>query len=252
MANLLVGLPTVALNSTVTALAATGNPTSNLFGGNRTDFYRTPTAGSGIAQIAFAGATAIPANFVYMAGARRFLASGTFLGFNVRHNTINDYASGTDVTLSTALSSGALVGTHGEDYIATFTSVTRQFWWVNHNLVTSVRPMEKLFLGAAFDMDRDPDEDGGIVITRTRTVGSQRRAGYTFDVKWTGVSYAKAVEFYRTFVLTRRHQPLILFTTTYHAVLNDARVVLCRLTRASNPPTQTGQCDVSATFEEMI
>lgn len=254
-ANLRIGVPLIPLAATSVTLssgsASTTYPITNLFGGNRTDHFQFASALSGNVQIGFDAGSAMAADFLYVGGAKRLIAQGVS-SINLRSHTANTYASGADATLSPTFGSGNLFGPHGEDYIATFTSVSRQFWWLNTNAASaSVRPIEKLFFGASFDMDRDPDADGGVVITRTRKFGSQRRSLYTLNINWTGVAYAKAVEFYRTFVLTARHQPLVLFTTTYHPVLNDARVIFCRLTEASMPPKVTGICDVSATFEEM-
>lgn len=252
MANLKIGVPSVALASAVSVTSGTGigsYPETNLFGGNRTDAAHLTSFGTDV-RFNFAGPAPLAADFLFIGGYRRLLLGG-LTALNVRAHTTNSYAGGADVSLTAA----ALVGPHGEDYLATFPPLSRQFWWVNTTNAgspTAGRVLEKLFLGAAFDMGRDPDEDGGVRVRRLRPAGSQRRAAYTLDLAWGGVSYAKAVEFHRTFALARRHQPVVLFTTAYHEVLADARVLFGRLTEVSTPPVVTGVCEVTATFEELV
>lgn len=257
MANLLLGVPTVPLAaSSVSLSAGTASsiyPLSNLWGGNRTDYFQLSSAVTGPTgniQIEMATPSPTSANFLFVAGARRTILQGVS-GLNLRYNSTNSYATGTDVFLPTAWSLMNLRGTANSDYFSSFPTITSQFWWLN-TFGNSSRPIEKLFLGSSFDMGRDPEENGGIVTMRSRSAGSQRKPLYTFDITWTGVQYSRAVDFYRTFVISRRHQPLIIYTANYHEILNNHRVVFCRLISASTPPRSTNICDVSATFEEVL
>jgi hypothetical protein len=261
-ANLRIGIPTIPLAATGVGIfidagtastgAATGFPVEHLFGGTKTDLFKRANNYTNV-LLGFPLSSALTADFAYVGGAH-LLQQGGCTRFIISRNSSNTYGTSTFVVDENPFNSSDLVGPGGDDYIKVFTETAAfQYWWCNLlGAVTSFYPFSKLFFGKSLDLDRDPDEDGGFVTTRTRPVGGQRRAAYAFDVTWSGVSYAKAVQFYQQVVLRRRYQPVVLYTTDYHELLNNARCVLCRVTEASMPPRALDYCDLTARFEELV
>ena len=109
--------------------------------------------------------------------------------------------------------------------------------------------MSKLFLGTGFDMGCDPEV--GMEVTRFHDHPSQRRPLYRFKMTWQAVSRTKTVTFYNTYILYKRHRPAILYTTSYHAILNGHRVIYGRFTDITMPPRVTDYNTITATFEEV-
>lgn len=237
---------------TYTGGAASGYPVENLFGGNRADTFRMTNPYSNL-LLAFTLPSALTADFLYLANTDVLKAGGA-TRLILAHHTSASYASSTREFDLNPLSGETLYGPESKDLIYTFTeTVSRQYWWVNTlGASTCLYPMTKLFFGKSFDMGRDPDADGGLVIRRDRPTALRKRAAYSFDVTWSGVSYTKAVSFYQDFVLKRRFQPVVLYTLSYHEVLNNHRAVLCRLLDSTMPPIVTDTNKITATFEEVL
>lgn len=261
--NLLLGRPVIPHAATSFAIqkdtgasytgsAATGAPETNLFGGNRTDSFRMTNAYTNL-LLAFTLPSALTADFFFLGNANTLKGNGATRVI-LAYRSSSSYSGSTAAFDINPLSGETLRGPASEDILRTFTETSAfVYWWVEIvGGATTKYPFSKLFFGKSFDMGRDPDEDGGFVTTRIRPTGARRRAAYAFDITWTGVTYAKAVEFYDTFVRRRRYAPVILFTTVYHELLNDHRGIYCRLISASMPPRVTGSNDITARFEEIV
>lgn len=261
--NLLIGYPVIPhaatsmsllldSGSTYTGGAATGFPETNLFGGNRTDRFRMTNPYTNL-LLRFNLDSPLTSDFLYVGNADILRNNGA-TRILLTQNDLGIYGSSTIVLDVNPLSSETFYGPGGQDMIKTLTETAETTkWWVNIiGASTTYYPFSKLFFGKAFDIGRDPDEDGGFVARRVRPTGARRLAAYQFDVTWTGVTYAKAVEFYTTFVKRRRFLPVVLFTSTYHDLMFGHRVVYCRMTSAKMPPKIAGYNNISATFEEIV
>ena len=230
--------------------AATGFPVANLFGGNKTDIFKN-TGVSGSSSIRIDLAAAKTFDFLYI-GKADLLKKDVVTTVEVFRNTSNTFGTATSVLTASSFGSATLYGPRSEDYIATVSETSAfQYWWVNYtSSATSYLPHAKLFFGKAFDMGRDPGE--GATLKRVNPGVAQRDPYYQVELSWTGISYANTVLFYNTFVRPRRYNPVILFTKTYHGILNDHRVLFGRITDATMPPRVTDFNDISITFEEVI
>lgn len=260
--NLRIGYPVIPLAASSVSLLtdvgiagpteATGTPITNAFGGNWTDIFRANDGYTNL-LLYFTLASTYSADFFWLGDCKILKGEGA-TRLLLAHHTSNSYGSSTRELDLNPLSGETLYGPASTDLFYTFTATAaRQYWWVNIlGPSTTNYAFSKLMFGTGFDMGRDPDEKGGFVTSRTRPAGSQRRAAYKFEISWSGVSYAKAVEFYQLVSLKRRHQPFILYTTAYHELMNNHRCVFGRFTEVSSPPVVTGVCDVSAVFEELV
>lgn len=250
--NLLIGNAGLALGATsvsCTNTESTSYPVTNLFGGTKPDYFRLATATSGDTRVKI-NTTSQAANFLYL-GKAILLKNDDIGTITVKGHSSDNYAAGTTVATISSFGSASLYGPDSDDYITTFaTSSSFPWWYVNYNAsAVSLVMHSHCFLGQYFDPGRDPNN--GVRVIRTRPLGANRRALYTIEVTWEGISYANAVQMYQKFYRPRRHNPIILFSTTYHSVLLGNRVLFGRVLDMTVPPRQTSYCDISMTFEEL-
>ena len=252
--NLLIGVPDIPLAAVVTPSVAplAAYPAANLFGGNRTDQVRYAPLSGGSTQLAFALSSAKAADFLFVGNADMLKGEGV-TSLSLNRNSVNTYGTSAAVSAHT-LASTTLYGPNGSDLINTFTATpAAQYWWLTYVKAsgTFTNAHSFVYFGTALDLGRDPDE--GVKLSRASKAGAfQRKPLYTVELNWSGVSYAKAVAFYQQVVKPRRHQPVVLFTRTYHGLLSGQRVLLCRVTDAGMPPTLTNVNDLSLTVEELL
>lgn len=252
MANLLIadaGLPLSATAVTVSKTANASYPVTNLFSGNKADYFSLATASSGDTLVTLTSTGT--ANFLYLGGANTLKAGGVGT-ITVRRHSANSYAAATAVTTVSSFGSATLYGPHADDHITTFTTTASSaYWFVNFNAAAASRIQHaKLFLGNYFDPGIDPNQPVSVV--RTRPTAGRRKPLYTFTLSWQGMAYAKAVTLYSRYYRNRRHNAVVLFTTGYHGILLDHRILFCRIVEMSAPPRATDYCNVSMTVEEQL
>ncbi len=250
--NLLIGNAGVALGAISVAVNNTANtsyPVTNLFGGTKPDYFMLNTATSGDTRITINN-NSMACDFLYL-GKALLLKNSNVGTITIRGHSVDNYAAATTVATISSFGSASMVGPDSDDFITTFTlSSSFPWWYINYNASAASLIMHShAFLGQGFDPGRDPNT--GLRILRTRPLGANRRSAYTFEVTWEGLSYTKAVEMYQKFNRPRRHNPIVLYTTTSHDILFGNRVLLGRILSMTQPPRQTNYVDVSMTFEEL-
>ncbi len=250
--NLLIGhaeIPYASTGVTSAPAAATGYPVTNLFGGNRTEIFRTAANVSGDMIISLPLATTMSTNFLFV-GNVNLLNGENAGGLRLRRSTVNNYGTSAN-EISMTLSSEPLYGSQYTDIIRSFSATTAyQYWWLVISKVgTMYSPFSKLMFGTAFDMGCDPEV--GMEVKRFHDHPAQRRPLYRFSLTWQSVARTKAVSFYNTYAIYKRHRPVVLYTTTFHPVLNGARVIYGRFIEITMPPKVTDVNTITATFEEV-
>lgn len=251
--NLLVGhaeLPYASAAVAATPSAAAGYPVTNLFGGNRTEIFRTASNATNSMTVAVPLAAPASVNFLYVGNAN-LLRGDAVTTLLLARNTVNAYG-GSTAAVSITLASETLYGPQNTDVIRSFAATTAyQYWWfAAAKTGTMTSPFSKLLFGTAFDMGCDPEAET-LEVRRFHDHPSQRRPLYRVTMTWQAVTKAKAVAFYNAYALPRRHRPAVLFTASYHAALNGHRVLYGRFTQVTMPPRVTDYNTVTATFEEV-
>jgi hypothetical protein len=252
-ANLLIancGIPLDAIGVGVNNTQDSRFIKENLFGGNKVDSFRLATATSGDTRLTFS-TSGKTANFLYL-GKALTLKNDDVGTITVKAHSADVYGSATTITTLSSFGSTTLMGPDSDDYVTTFaTSSSFPYWYVNYNAsAASLILHSKCFFGTYVDPGKDPT--GSVSATRIRPTGARRRAAYTFELSWEGLTYAKAVEMYQKFYRNRRHNPIILFTTSYHDILFGHKVLFGRVLDMTVPPRQTDYCDVTMSFEEIV
>lgn len=253
--NLLIGYCDIPARASTISLSQTDSiyyRYVNLFGGNKTDKFLLDANYTGNLRATFES-SAGPCDFLYI-GRARLLQKNKITSLSLKGNTTNTYGSAVTMYNNASFSSTTLYGPASDDLIATFSagsSASYQYWWMDYTSSGgSLFPHAKLFFGQAFDPGLDPNDV--LRVSRVALLGSKIRPTYAFNLRWRGMRYTKAVEFYQKFSLNRRHVPVVLFTNTYHDILFGHRVLFGRITQVDMPPKATDYCDVTARFEEMV
>lgn len=253
--NLLIGyadIPNAAVSTTLSRTESSIYPYSNVFGGNKSDLFYLNTSASGDTRATFdigAGLNS-SSNFIYIARAN-LLQQANVDTITIKGAATSDYNTATTVRTLSSFTTQTLYGPNGDDYIESHAASSNfRYWFINYNATAaSLIPHAKFFIGTSFDPGRDPNAPA--TIARIKQGGAQVRPTFSFDIRWEGISYQKAIQMYLKFYKTRRFVPLVLFTSSWHDILMGHRALFCRLTEMSMPPRVTDYCDISATFEEM-
>jgi hypothetical protein len=253
-ANLLLGSPGIPYLSTnsVSATASTTYPLSNLFGGTKVDRFMLNAASASNQYITSAITSgSLTANFLYI-GKAITLQKNAVTTIALRSNTFPVESTAGDRASITSFNSATLMGPDLDDYVTTFTTTAGyQYWFLKFTTsANSTIPFAKAFYGNYFDPGIDPTSE--VRITRSRPTGARRRAAYTVNLQWEGMTYANTVSMYTKFYRPRRHQPVILFTTSYHDILFGHKVLFGRVLDMSIPPRMTNYNNVSMVFEEIV
>lgn len=199
----------------------------------------------------------------------------THIGAYAGISSINAYMSNTSITVGyeaipqltiSSPSSATGIGPRAEDYLLTRTSAIGGRRYFAIELIPSVAvtnvKLGKIYLGTGFDMgnppayewDRVPEKISESFTTsgnRERTRTSEYR--YTFRFQWEGITDAKVASFMSIIEDSQRDR-YFLYTTDYHHILNDERLVHVRLVNATteNPGSKANWNTVNAEFEELI
>lgn len=142
------------------------------------------------------------------------------------------------------ITTGDLVGSNGRDYLATFSESSQyQHWRVGFSGGSpngaGYLSLSKLYLGKAFDWERNPDfsyERKQIEQTSWYSTSGARYFAentdriYSFEFNFEGVTRAKIDEFNRNVARYSKILPVGLFTTDEHQILDNKRVIFCFLT----------------------
>lgn len=255
MTNLLIGTCQIPLASTGFTTSTIGDanlPGTNLFGGSLVEIFRLASAVTGLTTMNFDVGSGVTkaANFLYIAKANMLQSSGV-TEVALKGNSAFDYGSGTVALNDTSFASSTLVGPYGEDYLATFTTSTAfRFWFAGFtSTLATKRPIGKLYFGTSLDLGRDPISSS---FRRVRPTDAQRKSRPVFTLGWEGISYTNTETLINTVIAPRRTNPVVLYTATYHGILNGYRALLCKVTEASVPRILTDQNEVQLTFETLI
>jgi len=118
---------------------------------------------------------------------------------------------------------GSLQGPDGRDRISipTAYSSTYRYWRCRINCTSQVPEISKIYFGTALDFGRDPRR---CEKTRRRWSPQNRNPGYRYIIEWLGVSNAN-VQTFNEDIARYPENSIILFTRTYHDVLDDHQVI---------------------------
>lgn len=235
----------------------------NTIYGERYQLHRgTPDGSFVLGHVCDLGAAVTAACSHLIIARANTLRSGDTIGTISLDGSNNDSAYTTAHT--TDLSSATLYGPRSEDYIATFSasSAFRYWRWYSIGTTTATRTVSKYYFGAAFHMGSEPEFQYDLVPFDSEYYGESGERDmfrhdlpiYRIKLNWTRVTDDKVTEFNNSIVRYSHRHRFFLYTTDQHQVLNNVRVLHCKLIRSntSNAKRKVDYNDIEAEFEEVL
>lgn len=160
------------------------------------------------------------------------------------------------------------LGPTQNDYIKTFTtSSAERYWRVKFKKSAGspfIHKIGKIYFGTATDLGQDPETykidrvfpDDAVFTTDSGATHLARTANskYRLELTWTGITDAKTKEFIDNVWSNRHTTPVFLYTQTYHDILDNQRLLHCKLLEASidNINGIPDYNNITAVFEEIL
>jgi hypothetical protein len=261
--NLLIGRPYVGLNATSitgSISADSSYPFTNAVIGSRAERVKFGSAATQPTITFDLGASLTSAvDFLFIGRADLLKQKGANNIF-IRSSSDNS-AYTTRLGTTSALSTRTFSGPRSEDLIFTSAfnddtsgvSASAFRYWrlqVGNSGSSKIWEFGKAIFGPWFDMGRDPSFVRPIY--RDKETNGERRAGVNLSLTWNGVTDAVRNNFISQIYKYRDVMPIVLYTTTYHDILNEHRTLFGRIKQAKFEYICVGYHKITVDFEELI
>lgn len=205
------------------------------------------------------------ANFIVLA--KLDYLQSLYPGVDVSYSLMT---SSDDITYGYAdvgtLSGLTLLGPEANDYAKVFTtSSAYRYWRIRLSAASSFQhKIGKIYFGTATDLEQDPETykitrvfpDDAVFTTDSgaRHLARTANSKYRLEIQWTGITDAKVKEFVDNVWAKRHSTPVFLYTQSYHDILDNQRLLHCKLIEATidNINGIPDYNNISATFEEIL
>ena len=255
--SLLISYPDIPLRATMTVsgAASSGYTAFDTITGPRELIYKTDSSAASF-NFDYDLGVGVTASANHLIVARANLISGHESSgtptVTLKADTSAAYAN--TIQAATNVSTANFYGPQSNDMIMTFSASTAYRYWrflVTAGTSIDFCPVSKIYFGTGFDMGRDPEY--ARTLQRDVMRNGNREGRYIVIAKWEGITDAKAQSFISTIAQYRDIHPVFLYTTSYHDILNELKVIHCylkiyRITQRKRPNNNTIMC----TFEECI
>lgn len=181
--------------------------------------------------------------------------------------------SADDISYNTVYSVGnlgtydltTLYGPNTNDYITVSTNSTAYRYWrirIKDTTPTSFAlKIGKIYFGSYFDMGREPNDyklteikpdstfrtSSGMVANLTTALPKKR-----FECEWVKLTTDKIDSFYSTLFKYKDTTPIFLYTTVNHRVLDNLRLLHCRIVSAETQPLFNNYYKLKVVFEQNL
>lgn len=237
-------LPIVPFNSVLGASIAArdGYPILNTRGGAYSEGTMSDAATTEFGIVYTVGSAKL-VNFLVVSNIRGLIeADGSSIGLRLYYNSVATFYTYT-------VDESDLVGPQQKDFVTAVTAQTEtyfQFRTITGSSLHSV--FSKVFLGAAFEMDREPLT----VDIRDMSLGSgDRRKSREFQIVFEGITPAKKTEFVETVVPYCKHTPIFLWDSQDRLFYGD-ELVYANLVDYRCKPNVREVWTVETTWREAI
>lgn len=253
MTNLLIGYPQVPFLGSLIAstTAASSYAATNAITGPRCEHYK---ASASVVQtrLDFNYGSAIAPDFMVLARADLVrYGDSTDSTVSLVGATDSGISSGV-VTYATTLTTGLLYGPNNEDLIVyPVGAASKQYWRVQVDTTASFQHrFSKVYFGNAFDLGREPITPKKLI--RYPASNLARTARYKFNLEWQGITNLVRGNFDTYIYQYKDTNPVFLFTTSYHDLLNEHRVIHCKINTVRWTPQDASLNKLEIEFEEAI
>lgn len=262
---LYIAYPDIPWRAQKTTLSAgtdvDAQPFRNTIYGERYQRHKATSDGSGLIRHDYDLGSGVTSAASYFIIARCDLLRSAATGATLYYSSdAISYTQAQGLTLA----SQTLYGPRSEDLLNdTFSTSAYRYWRFRTSGSAAVsRQVSKVYFGVAFHMGEEPEFSWELNHVDSEFYGESGERDlfrldfprYTFTFTWESVTDAKVKEFYNTIVRYSHRHRYFLYTTDQHQVLNNVRILHCRLVSAStdNPSKKVDWNTVTATFEEVL
>jgi hypothetical protein len=267
MTSLLICYPDIPYNAvTITPSATTDTAQNefNLTAGPRSNGFALASAGTTLTLDFDLGAGFATeqntVNYVILARADK-LQAGAMSQLLIRSSS-NGSVWTTRITQS-SFSSATLYGPRSDDYIQLITATSAfRYWRADYTTTSSKLPHSKLYFGTYFDWGREPstykisrEASGDLLRMSSGAQYGERieEPRYFFEFTWYGITDAKIQSFQTAMAKSYyRANGVFLYTDSLHHVLDNQRLVHCRMLEPRARKIHNNYYEVTIAFEEMI
>lgn len=184
--------------------------------------------------------------------------------------TLNNYLTSkwqtSAVFKQASFPSATLYGPSDDDFVTTFTtSSSYRYWWLNFYPSTSTKfPHSKCMVGSYLDLSQDCHEYAPKIVlnendewfssSNSSHASRVQRPRFRYSLAWEGVSDDKVTEFANYIAADSHRSSLALYTSANHGILENNRVVHCKLNSWSSSRTsRKGDWNqIKAEFDELL
>lgn len=179
------------------------------------------------------------------------------------------YTSRISLTNIQSYTSSDLFGRSSHDYVTTISATSAFRYWRARIANTAGNAFTlrcgKIYFGSPFDFGREPEglpqfsqvDLSGAAFTSSSGMINKARLQvpfYKIKIKWIGLTDALVQSFYTTLYNRKETTPVFLYTQSYHQVLNNFRLMHCKIDSATT--SQDGNIanynTLEVTFTELI
>jgi len=260
--NLFISYPDIPLRAstfTSTNAADTGYSLYDTISGSRAKIFRTASTGITTFNFDYDLGASVTASIDHVILARANLIKGNNNDagnptYTVKADSSTAYAN--TIIAATDISTANMKGPRSEDSISVISASTAYRYWrvsIGSSAAASLDyiPISKIYLGTGFDMGRDPLYSR--VLQRDTQTDNNREPLYRIDMQWEGITDAKAQSFISSIANYADIHPVFLYTSSYHDILNEHRVIHCRIkTYTITPRKRPNTNTIKVIFEECV
>lgn len=225
----------------------------NLVSGSRQIYYKRSTPSTSItfqANVTTINADQRAAQYIYLAGLN-LMTSIASVNVAIRGADNSTFTTNVYTGSASGITSANLIGRNSEDYILELSGTHyRDFWELGISTGTSNdMRLRKAYLGQWFYFGVEPDAPASF---RANTSSFYRLAAKQFSLQWKGVTNENLRLFIDNILNYYQFNPVVLYARNWTGVLNNERVLHCKINEYSLERVSHNNNKVSLVFEEII
>lgn len=230
-----------------------GHTHKNLYSGSRQIYFKRATSSTSITfqtNITTIKAEQRAGQYLYLAGLN-LLTSVDDVSISVRGADDSAFTTNVYTESVSGISSSDLIGRHAEDYVLELDGDKyRDYWEMAISTSTShIMKLRKAYLGQWFYFGVEPDAPASF---SGDVISSYRENRKTFSLKWKGVTNDNLRLFIDNILNYYQFNPVVLYARDWTGVLNNEKVLHCKINEYSLERNTHNNNTVSLVFEEII
>jgi len=238
--------------------SASGYDAENVITGSRQEFYR---ASSNVNRSSWPvdcspleNEERVP-DYLYLGGLNLAIAKSDSASMSVylKGSTDNMFSVSTFEQSEADLTLGDLYGRKPEDYVMEISGASQKRYW-RGRIETGgsgsdfKHELRKMYFGQWWYPDCEPDVPKRLTVS----LDGERAQRRTLRLRWRGITNADLFTFTEKILKHRAYNPVVLYTRTWHSILNSERVFHCWITSFEHERSVHNRNNISVEFSEVL